>query len=107
MPEKFVKVAAIDDIEPGKMRRFEVGGGHILLANVGGQIFAADDMCTHEDASLSTGSLRGRYVKCPLHGSRFDLQTGEPMEEPASDPLRIYAVRLEGRDIFVDFGGHD
>lgn len=102
MADNFVKVAGVGQVQPGKMICADVDGHKILLANVEGEILAADDMCTHEDASLCTGSLKGEYVKCPLHGSRFNLRSGEPMEEPAEETLRTYAVRVEGNDILVD-----
>lgn len=101
MSPVFVKVAVIGDVPSGKMKCVEINGAKILLANVNGEILAADDTCTHEDASLSTGSLAGECVKCPLHGSRFNLRTGEALEEPAEDTLRIYPVKIEGVDIMV------
>ena len=100
----FIRVAALGDIAPGKMMCVETGDMRILLANVDGKILAVDDMCTHEDASLSTGCLKGEYVKCPLHGSRFNLRTGQAMEEPAEAPLRTYPVKIEDDDILVSLG---
>lgn len=101
-PDRFVKVAVLDDVPVGTMRCLVVRDRRILLANVGGEILAADDTCTHEDASLCTGSLNGEYVKCPLHGSRFSLRTGQPVDEPAEERLRTYPVRIEGRDVLLD-----
>jgi len=83
------------------MQRVDVHGRRILLANVGGRICAVDDTCTHEDASLSTGVLKGELVKCPLHGSRFNVCTGKALEEPAEESLRTYPVRLEGARILI------
>lgn len=68
--------------------------GAILLANVEGKIYAVDDMCTHEDSSLSLGCLKGELVSCTLHGSRFNVRSGQPMEEPATEALRRYPVRI-------------
>ena len=59
----------------------------------------------HEDASLSGGVLRGAMVRCPLHGSRFDLRNGKPMEEPAEEPLTCYRVRVDGDDVLVELPG--
>lgn len=102
MAERFVKVADVEGLPPGMMRRIEIGGRRILLANVAGRFYATDDACTHEDASLSTGSLNGEWVKCPLHGSRFNVRTGEVADEPAEVNLRTYAVRVDANDICVD-----
>ncbi|WP_455212085.1 Rieske (2Fe-2S) protein [Kaarinaea lacus] len=99
--KEFIKAATLDDVTPGKMACVALQGKRILLANDNGTIYAADEMCTHEDASLCTGSLRGHLIKCPLHGSRFDLTTGEPLEDPADEALRIYPVKIVENDIYI------
>ncbi len=101
MKTTYVKVASTHAIRPGAMQRVLLDSRRILLANVDGNYYAVDDTCTHEDASLSTGSLRGEFVKCPLHGSRFNVRTGQAMEDPAQENLRTYPVRVEGDDILV------
>lgn len=101
MSDGFVRIASLGDVAPGKMKRFEVAGQRILLANVDGRFYATADTCTHEDASLSAGSLRGELVRCPLHGSRFNVCTGKVMDEPAVQDLRTYPVRVEGDSILV------
>lgn len=101
MSIEFVKAVRIEDIPAGKMLRVKLAGRRILVANVDGCFYAADDRCTHEDASLSRGVLRGEWVKCPLHGSRFNLRTGEVVEDPAVEPLRVYPVRVENGELWV------
>ena len=103
MAERFIKIAKVDELPTGKMRRVTIGERRILLANVGGHFYATDDTCTHEDASLSTGFLKGEWVKCPLHGSRFNVCTGEVVDEPAEVNLRTYAVRVDGNDIWLSY----
>jgi 3-phenylpropionate/trans-cinnamate dioxygenase ferredoxin subunit len=98
---RFFKAARVADISPGAMKQVSVGPRRILLANVGGQFYAVDDTCTHEDASLSSGALRGEWVKCPLHGSRFNVRTGEVVEEPASERLATYPVRIEADEVWI------
>lgn len=105
MPDPFVEVSRLEDVPPGAMKRFDIGGRCLLIANVAGRCYAADDRCTHEDASLSTGSLQGELVKCPLHGSRFNVRTGAALEDPAEESLRTYPVRLEGTRILVALPG--
>lgn len=102
MPERFVAAARTADIAPGRMKRVELEGRRILIANVAGRYCAADDTCTHEDASLSGGVLRGTVVRCPLHGARFDVCSGEALEEPAERPLRTYPVRVQDGCVLVD-----
>ena len=101
MPQIFLKIARRGELVPGKMKRVDLNGRRILLANVDGQYYATDDTCTHEDASLSTGFLKGEIVKCPLHGSRFNLGTGQVLDDPAEQNLRTYPVRLDGDDILI------
>lgn len=101
MSDGFIKVGKMGELQPGRMKRVNINGQRILLANVDGNFYATDDSCTHEEASLSTGFLKGELVKCPLHGSRFNVRTGEVLEEPAEENLRTYPVRIEGNDILI------
>ena len=101
MSNGYVKVASLTELEPGKMKRVDIGRLRILLVNLNGKVCALDDTCTHEDASLATGSLRGELVKCPLHGSSFNVCTGAVSDEPATTNLKTYAVRLIGDEIHV------
>jgi 3-phenylpropionate/trans-cinnamate dioxygenase ferredoxin subunit len=98
----FEEVARLADVPPGGTLRVVVGGRAILLANVDGTIYAVDDRCTHEDSSLSLGCLKGEFVSCTLHGSRFSVRTGEPQEPPATEPLGTYPVRVRGGRIEID-----
>ena len=101
MEKRFARAAAAEDIPPGAMTCVELDGRRILVANVEGVFYATDDTCTHEDASLASGFLDGELVKCPLHGSRFSVRTGEPMEDPAEEPLRCYAVKVENGTVLI------
>jgi nitrite reductase/ring-hydroxylating ferredoxin subunit len=101
MADRYLDAGEAGTLAPGRMRCARLEGKRILLANVEGRIYAAADTCTHEEASLSSGSLQGARVKCPLHGSRFDVRTGQALDEPAEEDLRTYAVRIEGGRILV------
>jgi 3-phenylpropionate/trans-cinnamate dioxygenase ferredoxin subunit len=101
MTQEFVEAGKAGELAPGTMKRVGVRGRRILLANVDGRLCAVDDTCTHEEASLSTGVLKGDLVKCPLHGSRFNVCTGKALEEPAEADLRTYPVRQEGERILI------
>jgi len=101
MPERMIDAGKLGELHPGKMRRFDFGGRRILIANVAGRVCAVDDTCTHEDASLSSGVLEGEWVRCPLHGSRFNVCTGQALEEPAEEDLRCYRARVEGERILI------
>lgn len=92
-------------VPEGALRCVEAGGRKLLVANTGGRYFVTDDTCSHEDASLSTGSLQGETVKCPLHGSRFCLRSGRPLDEPADEPIRTYPVELRDGGLWVHMDG--
>ena len=85
------------------MEAFDVEGGRrILVCAYGGKLFAADAACTHEDADLSNGFLGPGGVRCPLHLSEFDLESGAPRNPPAKEPLRTYNVKIDGGEIFAE-----
>jgi 3-phenylpropionate/trans-cinnamate dioxygenase ferredoxin subunit len=103
MSESYTPLASLKELMISRLMCIHRDDGpNILLAYAGGTVYATDDTCTHEDASLAKGSLQGACVKCPLHGSRFDLGTGAALDDPAEEPLRTYPVKLDGDDILVD-----
>ena len=95
-------VAKRDDIPNGAIKRVEVDGVEVLLCNVEGEIFAVEDVCTHDGGPLDQGELQGCQIMCPRHGALFDVRTGAALTLPAIVPLPTYAVRLEGEDVFVE-----
>lgn len=98
---EFVRVARVSDVPPGTMRRVEVAGHPVCLINVEGTFFAIGDTCTHEEASLSEGTLSGEVVVCPRHGARFHAKTGRVLSLPAVRSVPVYPVRVEGDDVMV------
>ena len=99
--EQFVRVASTSDLSPGEIMLVEVGDERILLSNVGGSFYAIGEVCSHAGFPLSEGVVEEGEVECPLHGSRFNLVTGEPSSPPAVEGVTKYLVRLEGNDILV------
>ncbi len=95
-------VARLSDIEPGSMLLVTVSDRPVLIVNVSGTFHALDGLCTHEDEPLDEGFVLGDEITCGLHGSRFRITTGEVLDSPAERPLTMYAVRIEGEDIFID-----
>jgi len=87
---KVVSVCQLDAIPMGEMRCVSLSDRNVLVAHTNEGVFVADEMCTHEDARLCDGNLNGTLVKCPLHGSRFDLTTGKVLDDPADEDLAIY-----------------
>jgi len=102
---QFIHLASLKDLQTRKLICAKTDGYRILIALAEDKVYAVDDMCSHEDASLSKGSLHGDCVKCPLHGSRFRLSDGEALDEPAEDAINTYEVKIEGDDILVAIPG--
>ena len=98
---QFVHLASLNDLQTRKLICAKTDGYRILIALAEDKVYAVDDMCTHEDASLSKGSLHADCVKCPLHGSRFRLATGEALDDPAEEALNTYEVKIDGDNILV------
>ena len=73
----------------------------IAVARVGGQIYAFDDLCTHEACPLSAGLLTGTALMCQCHGSRFDVTTGAVLHGPATEPVNTYPAREQDGEIQV------
>ena len=95
-------VARKSAIAPGGMASLVVDGVPVLLCNVDGELYAVEDVCTHDGGALDGGELDGSRIMCPRHGAFFDVTTGKALTLPAVVPLPVFAVRLDGDDVFVD-----
>jgi len=96
------KVAKRSEIPPRTTRRVVVDGAEILLCNVDGNLYAIEDVCTHDGGPLDQGELLGETVVCPRHGATFDVRTGDVLTLPAVVPLMTFSVVVEGDDVYVD-----
>ncbi len=92
------------DVADGSAKRFDVDGHRLCAVNLGGRFHVIDDECSHEDYSLSEGDVWPDEceIECPKHGSTFLLTTGEPQTLPATQPVAVYGVRIEGDDVIVE-----
>jgi nitrite reductase/ring-hydroxylating ferredoxin subunit len=98
----FVSVASLQELKPGDLKGVEAGGKEIVLVNVGGEIFALGNRCTHMSCMLSDGSLKEDGLRCPCHDSVFDPRTGRVVRGPARKPESVYEVRVEGDQIQIN-----
>jgi 3-phenylpropionate/trans-cinnamate dioxygenase ferredoxin subunit len=99
-----IPVCARADIAEGQAVRVEHGDTPIAVFNVDDELYAIDDTCTHQDASLADGWLDGCTVECPLHASCFDLRTGKPTGPPAKVAVRTHGVVVQDGYIYVLVG---
>lgn len=91
---RYIPVARLEDVPNGSVRAVDVEGVSILLCHFEGRVHALANMCSHAHEPLACGRMRLGWIACPAHGARFDLETGEPLTGPATDPIVTYAVRI-------------
>ena len=84
------------DVAPGQTRLVQVGEQSVAVYNVGGTFFATQDECTHQGGPLSEGNLEDDCITCPIHGSRFNVKTGEVVRGPAKKPVETFRVAVDG-----------
>lgn len=100
----WVAVCPLDELPPGAMKLVSGGEIDVGVYNVGGDLRALEDRCSHDDGPLCEGvwDPDEGIVICPRHGANFDIRTGEPLTLPAFEPVETYAVRVEAGTIEVD-----
>jgi len=97
----FVKVASLSEVSDGEIKGFDLNGQKIALINLGGEIFATSDVCTHKHCQLSEGFIDNKNIVCHCHGAQFDVKTGEVRALPATEPLKVFEVKLDNGEILV------
>jgi 3-phenylpropionate/trans-cinnamate dioxygenase ferredoxin component len=98
-----VDLLGVDEVPDGTMRMAWVDGtDQVLVVNSGGTIRAMQGICSHEYFELDKGFLTRDSLTCALHLSRFDLETGEPLDPPAEVPLAMYPVVVEDGRVLIE-----
>ena len=95
---ELTSVLPLEELPVGSVRAVELGGTTVALARTPEGVFAVEDRCSHQDVPLSEGEVVDCTLECWLHGSAFDLRTGEPLGPPAVTPVRTFAVLVEDID---------
>jgi 3-phenylpropionate/trans-cinnamate dioxygenase ferredoxin subunit len=91
-----LEVAAADEFPPGSTKIVKQGSLFVGVYNCGGELYAIEDRCSHDDGPLCEGDWDEDLCRviCPRHGSAFDLSSGRPMSLPATEPVDTYPVRI-------------
>ena len=99
----FTPVAKLDEIPDQGMKQVVAHGEPIGLYRVGDEVWAINDICTHEETYLTDGEfeVEDMEVECPLHGSRFSVVDGSVRILPATKPIATYPVKVEGDLVLV------
>jgi 3-phenylpropionate/trans-cinnamate dioxygenase ferredoxin subunit len=98
----FLRACGAAEVEPGTALAVTVDDVAVAVVREGDGWYAVFDECSHAAVPLSEGDVEGSLIECWLHGSQFDLRTGKPTNLPATEPVAIYPVRVEGDDVLVD-----
>jgi nitrite reductase/ring-hydroxylating ferredoxin subunit len=96
------KVAQLNELQDDSPFAVDIEDESVALYKVDGKLFATGNICTHEHAYLTDGYLDGDCIECPLHGGRFHIGTGEPCGGPVKTGIRVYPVKVEQDEIFVE-----
>ncbi|GAB2571292.1 non-heme iron oxygenase ferredoxin subunit [Microlunatus antarcticus] len=97
-----VRACAVADVAPGSALAVEIDGTEVAIVRTGDRYYAIADECSHASVPLSEGDVDGCTIECYLHGSPFDLRTGQPLGLPATEPVPVFRCRVDGDDVLVD-----
>ena len=91
---EFYEIAAVADLPNGERLFAEIGEIYLVVFNIAGQIYAIEDVCSHDDGPLGDGGLDGHQIVCPRHGARFDVRSGKALTLPAVEDISAYPVQI-------------
>ncbi len=97
----FFEIAPASELPNGERLFIEMDGKSIVIFNVGGQLFAIADLCTHDDGPLGDGDLEDHNIVCPRHGAEFDIRTGQAVQMPAVIDVPAYPLKIVDGNIWL------
>ncbi|MGW4897873.1 bifunctional 3-phenylpropionate/cinnamic acid dioxygenase ferredoxin subunit [Kitasatospora sp. NPDC004240] len=97
----FLRACALSDLSEDVPKRVDLNGVPVTVVRTDEGVFAINDTCSHANVSLAEGEVEDCMIECWLHGSSFDLRTGKPSGLPATKPVAVYPVKIEGDDVLV------
>ena len=103
-----VRICGVADVPEGEVRRFELDHRPYAVVNLGEEGFrVVDAICSHAHYFLDEGEVDPDFesIECPKHGSTFDLNTGKPRTLPATQPVEVFAAKVEDDDVLIEVGG--
>ena len=97
-----IKVCSVEDVPKGTVVSADIDGTEVAVVHAeDDNFYAVHDVCSHAEVPLSEGEVDGCTLECWLHGSRFDLRTGQPTGLPATEPVPIYPVEVRDGDVYI------
>jgi len=98
---RFERACVLSELPGEGVLGIQLGGVPVAIVRAEGEVYAINDVCSHEEVPLSEGEVYDHTVECWLHGSCFDVRTGKPTGPPATEPVATYPVRIDGDDVYV------
>ena len=102
----FERVCKLSEVPNDGSLRIELPDVDVAVVRFDDEVYAIEDVCSHAEVALTDGEVDevdgAPTIECALHGSCFDLRTGQPTNRPATEPVSVYPVRVEGEDVYVD-----
>ena len=103
----FVRACAVSELPAEGAIGVDLNGMPVAIVRAEGEVFALRDVCSHAEVALSEGDVYDHTIECWLHGSCFDLCTGDPTGPPATKPVQTYPVKIDGDDVLVSLGAEN
>jgi 3-phenylpropionate/trans-cinnamate dioxygenase ferredoxin subunit len=100
-----VRICSVSDVPEGEVRRFELDARPYAVVNLGEEGFrVVDAICSHAHYFLDEGEVdaEDETIECPKHGSTFDLNTGRTRTLPATQPVDVFAVKVDDDDVLIE-----
>ena len=94
MPDSFQRFCALSELPRGEKKHAKLSDTWVLVCNVNDKLYAVSGVCSHQEKPLWNGRVKGGKITCPVHGARFDLETGEALDLPATRPIATFEVRV-------------
>lgn len=98
---EWIKVCATAELLPGEYQNVYDGDTPIAVFNIDGELYAIEDVCTHDGGELTGGIIEGHEIECPRHGARFDIRTGAVLCPPAYEPTAKFPVKVEDGVVYT------
>lgn len=98
---KWIDVADAGGVADGEVKTFQVEAYRVAVARANGQLYAVQDLCSHDDGPLGDGDLEEYAIVCPRHGAKFDIRTGAVLAMPAAAPIETFPVMEKDGRIHV------
>ena len=100
---EYIEIGSVSEISDGERLFLEIDDKQFVLFEVNGELYAIDDLCSHDNGPLGEGELEEFKIVCPRHGARFDIRTGKAVSLPAVVDICAYPVRIQSGNIEIGF----